>query len=128
MEAKFEGCELKHISRTINEAADALENIGSTCSAIPDGVLYEVINQRSIKVKNSAPPEKSTTDSGATPQDVAEDIVVEPEQQVLLLEPVWTKPFLAYLLPHELPDDPAEARRIALCSKAFTIIAGELYK
>ena len=44
MEGKFEGCELKHIGRASNEEADTLANIGSTCSAIPDGVFYEVIN------------------------------------------------------------------------------------
>jgi hypothetical protein len=98
MEAKFEDCELKHIGRASNEEADAFANIGSTCSAIPDGVFYEVINKRSIKVMTSASPERSTTDSGAVPQDAAEDIVVGPEQQVLHLEPMWTKPFLAYLL------------------------------
>jgi ribonuclease HI len=52
MEDKFEGFELKHIGRASNEEADALANIGSTCSHIPDGVFYEVITQRSIKVKN----------------------------------------------------------------------------
>jgi ribonuclease HI len=52
MEAKFEGYELKDIRRATNEEADALANIASTCSAIPDGVFYKVINQRSIKVKN----------------------------------------------------------------------------
>jgi hypothetical protein len=67
MESKFEGCELKHIGRASNEEADALANIGSTCSAIPDGVLYEVINQRSIKVKTSAPPIELTIDSEVMP-------------------------------------------------------------
>jgi hypothetical protein len=32
MEAKFEGCELKHIGRASNEETDALANIGSTFS------------------------------------------------------------------------------------------------
>jgi hypothetical protein len=49
MEAKFEGYELKNIGRASNKEADALENIGSTCSPIPDVVCYEVINQWSIK-------------------------------------------------------------------------------
>src|SRR5690606_30576136 len=103
---------LKHIGRASNEEADNLANIGSTCSAIPDGVFYEVINQRSIKVKTSTPPIQSATDSGAALQEAKEKIADGPSQQVLLLEPVWTKPFLAYLLRQELPDDPAEARRI----------------
>jgi ribonuclease HI len=121
METKFDGCELKHNGKASKEEADALDNIGSTCSAIPDGVFYEVINQRSIKVKTVAPLEKSTIDLGAAPQDDAEDIVIGPEQQVLLLEPIRTKPFLTYLLRQELPYDPTEARRIARCSKAFTV-------
>jgi ribonuclease HI len=32
MEAKFEGCDLKHIGRASNEEADTLANIGSMCS------------------------------------------------------------------------------------------------
>jgi hypothetical protein len=71
MEAKFEGCELKHIGRASKEEADTLANIGSTCSTIPDGVFYEVINQWSIKVKTLAPPEKSTTYPGAMPKTLS---------------------------------------------------------
>jgi hypothetical protein len=71
MEAKFEGSELKYIGRASNEEADALANIGSTCSTIPDGVFYEVIIQRSIKVKTSRLPIQSATDSGAMSQDAA---------------------------------------------------------
>ena len=112
MEAKFEGCELKHIGRASNEEADALANIGSTCSSIPDGVFYEVITQRSIKVKTSAPPEISATDPGATLQEAVEDITDGSKQQVLLLEPLWTKPFLAYLMEQRLPGTTTEARRI----------------
>jgi hypothetical protein len=119
---------LKHIGRPSNEEADALANIGSTCSVIPDGVFYEVINQRSIKVKTSAPPVESTIDSEVTPKSVAESITAGLEQQVLLLEPLWTKHLLAYLLRRELPDDPVKARHMVHRSKAFTVVAGELYK
>jgi hypothetical protein len=58
MEGKFEGCKLKHIGRASNEEVDTLENIGSACSAIMDRVFYEVINQRSVKVKPPAPHTK----------------------------------------------------------------------
>jgi hypothetical protein len=81
---------LKHIGRANNEEADTLANIGSTWSAIPDGVFYEVTNQCSIKVKPPAPPTQSTTDSGVAPKAVEENIVIGPSQQDLLLEPVWT--------------------------------------
>ena len=134
LEAKFEGCELKHIGRGSNEEADTLANIGSTSSAIPDRVFYEVINQRSVKFK---PPTQSTTDSGAAPttekkaapaEAPDKNIIEGPAQQVLLVEPIWTRPFLAYLLHQELPEDQDEARRIVRRSKAYTVVEGELYK
>ncbi|KAK1670885.1 hypothetical protein QYE76_059044 [Lolium multiflorum] len=122
------GCELKHIGRASNEEADSLANIGSMCSPIPDGVFYEVITQRSIKEKASAPPRPSADESEASPQQAAEESPPPLAEQVLLLEPLWTKPFLAYLTKQELPEDPVEARRIVRRSKAFTVVNGELYK
>ena len=47
---------------------------------------------------------------------------------VYLIEPVWTGPYLAYLTRQEVPEDPAEARRIIHRSKAYTVINDELYK
>ncbi|XP_071676750.1 uncharacterized protein [Lolium perenne] len=55
MEGKFECCELKHIGRASIEEVDTLANIGSTWAAIPNGVFYVVIKQRSINVKPPAP-------------------------------------------------------------------------
>nr|XP_051202280.1 uncharacterized protein LOC127315878 [Lolium perenne] len=128
MEPKFEGCELKHIGRASNEEAGALANIGSTCSSIPDGVFYEVITQRSIKEKASASPKPSDGGSGASSQQDVEEPPPRPTEQVLLLEPLCTKPFLAYLVNQQLPEDPVEANRIVRRSKAFTVVNGELYK
>ncbi|KAK1643510.1 hypothetical protein QYE76_061315 [Lolium multiflorum] len=127
MEAKFEGCELKHIGRASNEEADTLANIGSMCSPIPDGVFYEVITQRSIKEKALAPPKPTAEEAEANPQQAADETPT-PAEQVLILEPLWTKPFLAYLTKQELPADSVEAKRIVRRSKAFTIVNGELYK
>jgi ribonuclease HI len=93
MEGKFEGCKLKHIGRASNEEVDNLANIGSTCSAIPDGVFYKFINQHSIKVKTPAPPTQSTTDSGAAPEEAVENVIISPSQHVLLFEPVLDSAF-----------------------------------
>jgi hypothetical protein len=46
----------------------------------------------------------------------------------MLIEAVWTKPYLAYLIRGELPEDTIHHRQIMRRSKAFTIIQGELYK
>jgi hypothetical protein len=48
--------------------------------------------------------------------------------KVMLVEAVWTKPYLAYLTRGELPEDPIHRRQVMRCSKAFTIINGELFK
>jgi hypothetical protein len=46
----------------------------------------------------------------------------------MLVEAVWTKPYLAYLIRGELPEDTIHRQQVMRCSKAFTIIQGELYK
>jgi ribonuclease HI len=43
LEGTFDGCEVSHISRTSNEEADNLANIGSQCLPIPSGVFWEEI-------------------------------------------------------------------------------------
>src|SRR5664279_4104722 len=130
LEGSFDGCKLCHVGRASNEEADKLANIGSTHAPIPPGVFLESIDQRSIKVKKhvdsdttATPPEATTTDSEAPA--TADDPIPE---QVMLLEPTWTQPFLSYMLRKELPKDKTEARQIVRCSKAYTIINGELYK
>src|SRR3954464_2136921 len=135
LEASFEGCELKHIARGSNDEADTLAIIGSTCSPIPDGVFYEVINKRSIKPKTSAKPdidcEVSPSTVIAPPEEIdASDHTEEqsPAAQVFLVEALWTRPFLAYLLRQELPKDQDEARCIVRRSKAYAVVEGELYK
>jgi hypothetical protein len=80
------------------------------CSPIPDGVFYEVITQRSIKEKAPAPLKPSTEGAEANPQPVTDEAPTLPAEQILLLEPLWTKPFLAYLTRQELPADPVEAK------------------
>ena len=86
-------------------------------------------------------PRKVPKDLGAAPKDSsqnpedAEEIIdameVEEEgipEQVLLIEALWTRPFIAYLAREELPADRKEARQIIRRSRSFTLINGELYK
>jgi hypothetical protein len=46
----------------------------------------------------------------------------------MLVEAVWMKPYLAYLIRDELPEDTIHRRQIMQRSKGFTIIQEELYK
>jgi ribonuclease HI len=131
LEGDFEGCEVTHISRESNEEADNLANVGSRCLPILPGIFFEEIFDRSVKIKPAINPALATR-SGAkqtnsTPAAGTEDLS-KGAATVMLIEAVWTKPYLAYLARAKLPEDPIHRRQVMRCSKAFTIINGELYK
>src|SRR5438128_12675124 len=51
------------------------------------------------------------------------------EAEVLTIAPHWTTPYLSYLLHDELPEDRAEAERIARRSRRYVVVGGkELYR
>ncbi|KAK1650190.1 hypothetical protein QYE76_067995 [Lolium multiflorum] len=58
LEKLFDGCEVNHISRLSNDEADVLANIGSQCLAIPPGVFWEEISERSTKAKKQQKKKK----------------------------------------------------------------------
>jgi ribonuclease HI len=100
LEGDFEGCEVTHISRESNEEADNLANIGSKCLPIPLGVFFEEIFEHSIKLKPAINPVLATRSGakqpGPTPAVGTEDLSEE-TAKVMLVEAIWTKPYLAYL-------------------------------
>jgi hypothetical protein len=113
LEGDFEGCEVTHISRESNEEADNLANVGSRCLPIPLGVFFEEIFERSVKIKLAIDPTLATR-SGAkqtnsTPAGGTEDLS-KGAATVMLVEAVWTKPYLAYMARGELPEDPIHRR------------------
>jgi hypothetical protein len=131
LEGNFEGCKVTNISRDSNEEADNLANIGSRCLPIPPGVFFEEIFERSVKIKPVVDPALATC-SGAKNQDLTPAAGTKDSSKetatVMLVEAVWTKPYMAYLTWGELPEDTIHHRQIMWRSKTFTIINGELYK
>jgi hypothetical protein len=131
LEGDFKGCEVRHIGRESNEDADNLANIGSKCLPIPPCVFFEEIFKRSVKIKPVIDPALATRSgakhSGPTPAAGTKDLS-KGTATIMLLKAVWMKPYLAYLMRGELPEDPIHPRQIVRRSKAFTIINGELYK
>ncbi|KAK1609235.1 hypothetical protein QYE76_032908 [Lolium multiflorum] len=127
LEKLFDGCEVNHISRLSNDEADVLANIGSQCLAIPPGVFWEEITERSTKPKKSTKKEKNEKPSGAAKEALEEE---EEEEQdlVLMVQIPWMQAYISYILRKTIPDDPVEARRVIRRSKAFTVVKGELYK
>jgi ribonuclease HI len=49
LEGTFDGCKVSHVSRSSNEEANNLANIGSQCLPIPLRVFWEEIIERPIK-------------------------------------------------------------------------------
>jgi hypothetical protein len=120
-----------HIGRESNKEADNLANIGPKCLQIPPGVFFEEIFERSIKIKSVTDPALATrsgAQQGNTTPAVGTEDLPKDAAAVMLVEAVWTKPYLAYLIRGELPEDPIHRRQVMRHSKAFTIINGELYK
>jgi ribonuclease HI len=113
LEGDFKGCEVTHIGRESSKEADNLANIGSKCLPIPPGVFFEEIFERSVKIKPATDPTLATR-SGAkqtnpAPAAGTEDLSKD-AATVMLVEAVWTKPYLAYLARGELPEDPIHHR------------------
>jgi hypothetical protein len=132
LEGNFEGCEVTHIGRESNEEADNLANIGSKCLLIPPGVFFEEIFERSVKIKPAAIDPALATRSGASRSEDAPAVEKEDLSKqtatIMLVEAVWMKSYLAYLVRGELPEDTIHRRQVMRHSKAFTIIQGVLYK
>jgi hypothetical protein len=121
-----------HIGRESNEEAANLANIGSKCLPIPPGVFFEEIFEQSVKIKPAAVDPVLATRSGAsrskdTSAAEKEDLSKQ-SAAVMLVEAVWMKLYLTYLIRGELPEDTIHRRQVMRRSKAFTIIQGELYK
>jgi hypothetical protein len=131
LEGDFEGCKVTHICRESNEEVDNLANIGSKCLPIPPGVFFEEIFKRSVKIKPAINPALATRSgakqSSPAPAVGTEDLFEE-TAKVIIIEAIWTKPYLAYLARGENPEDLIHRRQIIRRSKAFTIINRELYK
>jgi hypothetical protein len=125
LEGNFEGREVTHIGRESNEEADNLANIGSKCLPIPPGVFFEEIFECSVKIKPTVDPALATrsgaSHSSPTPAAGTNNSSKE-TSTIMLVEAVWTKPYLAYLIRGELPEDTIHRRQIMRRSKAFTII------
>jgi ribonuclease HI len=92
LEGTLDRCEVSHTSRSSNEEANALANIGTQCLPIPAGVFWEEIVERSIKNTKILSPNRTTqqptTSSGAEPAEEEQDGTKEPEE-VMMIQVTW---------------------------------------
>src|SRR5438046_5746633 len=107
LEGAFDGLELTHVLRNDNNEADELAKMGSRRTPVPTGVFIQQLYQPTISEETTEPANKPI------------------EAEVLTINPDWTTPYLNYLLHDELPEDRAEAERIARRSRRYVVVGGE---
>src|SRR6266540_3821830 len=107
LEGVFDGLELMHVRRNDNNEADELAKMGSRRTPVPTGVFVQQLYQPTISKETTEPANKPI------------------EAEVLTIDPDWTTPYLSYLLHDKLPEDRAEAERIARCSRRYVVVGGE---
>ena len=92
----FQGYQVDHIDRRLNEAADALARLGSQKKQVRPNVFLDEIHSPSVKIP--------------TEEDIANP---DPESELIATIhtiPEWTEPYLAYLSRGELPQEEIIAR------------------
>lgn len=109
--------ELHHVPRAENEAADTLSKLGATRKPIPPGIFLQHLHEPTVR-----------EDLYIDPTAVQDDEAVNLVQEVMVVNPHWTLPYIIYLFRKELPKNEVEAWQIVHHSKAYTILNDELYK
>src|SRR5438034_6281175 len=104
LEGTFDGLELTHVLRNDNKEADELAKMGSKRTPVPAGVFVQQLLQPTISEEATEPINKPI------------------EAEIFVINHDWTTQYLNYLLRDELPDDRAEAKRIAQRSQRYVIV------
>ena len=134
LEDKFDGLELNHIPRCLNEAADALAKAVFGRESVPTGVFASDQHKPLVCYEGSEQAEDGSSDLAlrADPPTVLSDPKVMELEEDPATKPDppddWRTPYLDYLLRDTLPTDKMEARRLARRAKSFVLVEGELYR
>src|SRR3954451_15592816 len=108
----FLGYEVKYIPRDDNATADMLSKLGSGRKPIPPGVFLDHLRVASVKGADEENP----------------DMAVSPAKGVMVVTPLWAKPYLDYLLYQKLPEDETLAWQIVRRSKSYVTLDNQQYK
>ena len=134
LEDKFDGLELNHISRCLNEAADALAKAASSREPVPTGVFTSdqhkpLVRYEGLERADGGPsdPASGADQPMALPGPDVMELEEDPATEPYPLDD-WRTLYLDYLLHDTLPIDKVEAQRLARRAKSFVLVEGELYK
>src|SRR3954447_7471177 len=108
----FLGYKVKYIPRDDNAAADMLSKLRSGRKPIPPRIFLEYLRVASVKGADEANP----------------DMAVSPAKDMMVITPLWTKPYLDYLLHQKLPEDETLAWQIVRRLKYYVTLDKQLYK
>lgn len=117
LEDKFDGLELIHIPKRLNEAADALLKMASQRQAVPYGCFVSDIRKPSIRYREQAQPDGSApaTNFGAAPPipGIADPESVDPPGLALSPTPraSETEAMQTDQEPKAIPDPPHDWRQ-----------------
>ena len=134
LEDKFNGLELNHIPRRLNETADVLAKATSGQELMPTGIFSSDQHKPSVHYEGSKCADDGPSNlasganqpmapSGPKVMELEEDPTTEPDPLI-----DWRTLYLDCLLCDTLSMDKMEARRLARCAKSFVLVEGELYK
>jgi hypothetical protein len=134
LEEKFNGLELNHILRRLNEAADELAKMASGRGPVLAGAFTSdqhnplVCYEEPEQAGNELPTLGSGADAPSAPSDPK--VMEIDEGPVADSDPLldWGILFLDCLIREVLPADKTEAQWLTHCAKSDVIIKGELYR
>ena len=128
LEDKFNDLEFNHISRHLNEAADALAKMASRRELVPMAVFTSdqykpsVCYEEPKQTSDASPALGLGANQLVAPSDpkvmeLDEDLVTEPDPLAN-----WRTPYLDYLLREALPMEKMEARRLRHRTKPLSLL------
>lgn len=125
MERHFDGLELRHVPRRDNAIADELSHIASAQAPLPPGIFEERLARPSAQL--GPPKDPGATTSAPSPDNPRasgpERVDPDPPRHV-----TWVADIRAYLDNNTLPEDRAEAKKLARISKRYVLVEGTLYR
>ena len=74
LEEKFDGLELVHIPRCLNEAADQLAKMGSQRQPVPNGIFTNDLYKPSIRFEEEGQPQVGLSDKGTGTRPATPDL------------------------------------------------------